>query len=383
MARFKANRNRNYGNNNPSTSNNNNRGGSGWVDGRLLAFNSEDFTDILSDGFSIRNVKRYDFDKKNEDAKEDKPVREKVTKNAEQRETLQAFVDDITDNKTDSSALKDIITNQFIGVCEIMVNYYENKFNNIVDVMNAVIKVMTTNRFTETLLSVISDDYNMENWDIYKRTIAKTISIILQTSSDKISENAQNNYIEMITEYIYPGEIAELVNGTGIYEDAVIDLFITIPEFGNKMNMADINATYANFAATIIRYYDELSAYADKDFLKDLFYKIFPDIDGQAAKVVGKCLSSVDPDFNATQEQLDVMIPLFDEYVKMLYEVLNDNEISDIQNTLIYIATTLEKSGKTMDDIIFDVEDAWEYPNIRKAYFQVSRTNAKCEKYFR
>ena len=383
MARFKANRNRNYGNNNPSTSNNNNRGGSGWVDGRLLAFNNEDFTDILNDGFSIRNVKRYDFDKKNEDAKEDKPVREKATKNAEQRETLQVFVDDITDNKTDSSALKDIITNQFIGVCEIMANYYENKFNNIVDVMNAVIKVMTTNRFTETLLSVISDDYNMENWDVYKRTIAKTISIVLQTSSDKISENAQNNYIEMITEYIYPGEIAELVNGTGIYEDAVIDLFITIPEFGNKMNMADINATYSNFATTIIRYYDELAAYADKDFLKNLFYKIFPDIDGQAAKVVGKCLSSVDPDFNATQEQLDVMIPLFDEYVKMLYDVLNDNEISDIQNTLIYIATTLEKSGKTMDDIIFDVEDAWEYSNIRKAYFQVSRTNAKCEKYFR
>ena len=371
--------NRNKGNNG---NNNSNKGNNSWIDGRLLSFGADDFSSLLDDGFSVRNIKKYDFDKSEESVKEESP--RKSGKNEEYREILQDFVDDIIDNKTDGSAVREIIDKNFIDVCDVMIHYYERKYDNIIDTMNEVIKVMTTNRFSESLLAVISQDYKMDDWGQYKRNIAKVISIVLQTSSDEITESAQNNYIEIITDYIYNGEIAELVNGTGIYEDAVIDLFITIPDFGTKMNMADINASYNNFAATIIRYYDELINYADKDFLKDLFYKIFPDIDGQAARVVGKCLSNADPDFKGTEEQIDVMVRLFDEYVKMLYEVLNDNEISEISNTLTFIATTLEKNGKKMDDIIFNLEDAWEYNNIRKAYFQLTRTNnSKCERYFR
>lgn len=304
--------------------------------------------------------------------KKDQTRKDRVSnENANPKQTVidQAVIDDFVEayikNKADIEVCQDLLKSQFVEVASILTNYYNNDYKNIVESMNNVIKLMTTKTFVLNLLGVVKkkDDLFL-NWNEDRVPIAEAISLALETSHSKMIDETKSMYIEIISEHIYDFEIKEISKKFKLTEDAAIDLVIGVPRFGRTMTDSQISHSYDNYLNMLINHGGCAIDYLNAEHQKELFYYLFIDENRVAVKAASYCLASPLLQFENEADEA-----LYEEYLKMLYEVINEHDLEDIRVMLRHMVKTRAKivEEKRDDAIVFDTEKAIEYDNIRKA----------------
>ena len=278
---------------------------------------------------------------------------------------LQQFVQDFTDNKTNSAALYSILQSQFVDVAKLITDkYYDPKYDNAVQEMNCVLKLFTT-QLAAVALSATVKDGMYENFDEDRVYIAAFISLALDTCNSQMVDKTIGAYVEIISEYIWKNEIKEMTSRLGMEEDVAIDMVIAVPYFGRQMTEVQLRAYAPKFLSVVLDYSDSLIDTMTAENQKEWFYFIFPDINNQGLKVAGKCLSYDFLEFNDEKQNA-----LYAEYIKMLYMILHEHDIVDIKMVLRFIVNELKRRKKEHRDnvIVFDPEYAVKCSeNIEKA----------------
>lgn len=278
---------------------------------------------------------------------------------------LQQFVQDFTENKANSAALYSILQNQFVDVAKLITEkYYDPKYDNAVQEMNAILKLFTTQLATVALASTIKDGM-YENFDEDKVYIAAFISLALDTCNSQMVDKTIATYVELISEYIWKNEIKEMVSRLGMEEDVAIDMVIAVPYFGRQMTEVQLRAYAPKFLSVLMDYSESLIDTMTAENQKEWFYFIFPDINNQGLKVAGKCLSYELLEFNDDKQNA-----LYAEYINMLYMVVHEHDIVDIKMALRFIVNELKRRKREHRDnvIVFDPEYAVKCSeNIEKA----------------
>lgn len=278
---------------------------------------------------------------------------------------LQQFVQDFTENKSNSAALYSILQNQFVDVAKLITEkYYDPKYDNAVTEMNAVLKLFTTQLATVALAATIKDEM-YENFAEDKVYIAAFISLALDTCNSQMVDKTIGTYVELISEYIWKNEIKEMTSRLGMEEDVAIDMVIAVPFFGRQMTEVQMRAYAPKFLSVVMDYADSLIDTMTAENQKEWFYFLFPDINNQGLKVAGKCLSYDLLEFHDEKQNA-----LYAEYINMLYMILHEHDIVDIKMVLRFIVNDLRRRKKEHRDnvIVFDPEYAVKCSqNIEKA----------------
>ena len=275
---------------------------------------------------------------------------------------MEDFVTDYTANKTNVTELYNLLRNDFPAIAEIISNKYFNKnYVDIVPTMNAVIKLMTTKVFATSLLSTIKDGaFELED---IKYDFGKLISMVLRTSNSKMVDSTMAAYVEIMADHLYNIEMKQLQE-LGLSDEAATDVVIGIPKLMTQMTENDLKYSVGEFIGIILEHCDTTINTMDAESQKKLFYTIFPQIKYQTNKAVGKCFIADELDLGKDEKRA----ALYNEYVKMLYMILDEQDIQDIE----YVLSFIYKTTKANDDankaaILFNGKVAVEYDNIAKA----------------
>ena len=277
---------------------------------------------------------------------------------------LDEFVQTYKDNKTNPNVLNDLMDDKFIEVCEVMDKYYDKGMESIVSSMNSILVLSTIKAFSITVNNFMSrKDEVIDDFNLVKRYIAGFLSLALETNHNRMMSDTKSIYIDIITD-IYEFEVKDLSIRFNLTEDAILDLLIGIPHFGEDMTISQIKSCYDNFLEMLINHGRSAIDYMNAEHQKELFYYLFKDADGIAVKAAGQCLSDPRIVFDDEQDQA-----LYQEYIKMLYEVVNEHDINEIKMVIRFIITTRERMKKVNEGEItaFDVKEALEYENIKTA----------------
>ena len=347
----KSNRNKNNNNNGDNRERRNNKG---TFLGRMSMTKMSDF--LSSPGFGEPSRKSNSRKDKVEDANNDIEMSKAI---------LDDFVDEYMKNKSDVAVINNLMIHQFAGIAKIMTHYYDKKYESISNSMNNVIKLMTTKTFAIGLMSLIKKkDEVFDDWGDVKRDIATLISLALETSHMKMVEETKSIYVEIISEHIWDFEIKDLQTRFKLTEDAAIDLVIGVPKFGCDMTDTEIRMQYDAVLSMLLNHGKCAINYLDAEHQKELFYYLFKDDNRIAMKAAGQCLGSELLEFEEEEDQV-----LYNEYVKMLYLILDEHDLEEIRSVLRYIVKTRSTMlEQEVDDVtVFDVNTALEYDNIKKA----------------
>ena len=292
---------------------------------------------------------------------------------------LDDFVDEYVKNKSDVSVINNLMAVQFAGVAKIMSQYYEKKFADIADSMNNVIKLMTTKTFAIGLMSLIKKkDEVFDDWGDVKRNIAALISLALETSHMKMVEETKSIYVEIIAEHIWDFEVKELQAKFKLTDDAAIDLLIGVPKFGCNMSDTEIRSQYDTLLSMLLNHGKCAINYLDAEHQKELFYYLFKDDNRIAIKAAGQCLGDEMLSFEEAEDEA-----LYQEYVKMLYQVVDEHDLDEIRSVLRFIVKKRsDMADKEMDTVtVFDVNTALEYENIKKAMIDYAEHSEAAKKF--
>ena len=353
----------NTGNNNRRSGNNNNRGTS------MRGLRLDRYASLLSRGpfGTPGNKTNSKSSTRVEKVKNQKNNKQNVTDEAVilAQATLDDFVEKYAENKSDSTYIQTLLGDDFGAVAEVMRHYYDTAYNNTIESMNNVIKLMTAKTFALNLLSAVKKkDEVFNDWDTIKMPIAALISLALDTHHTKMISDTKMFYVEIISEHIYNFEIKEIMTKFKLSEDAATDLIIGAPSFGQDMTDVDIKHYYGTILNMLINHGKSAMDYMNAENQRNLFYHIFKDDNRVAIKAVAHCFGD---EMIVFEEEADEA--LYTEYVKMLYDVLNEHDLDDIRFVLRYIVKVragIQKEGK--DTItVFDVKKAVEYENIKTA----------------
>lgn len=277
---------------------------------------------------------------------------------------LDEFVQTYKDNKTNPNVLNDLMDDKFIEICKVMDKYYDKGMESIVSSMNSILVLSTIKAFSITVNNFMSrKDEVIDDFNSVKRYIAGFLSLALETNHNRMMSDTKSIYIDIITD-IYEFEVKDLSIRFNLTEDAILDLLIGIPHFGEDMTISQIKSCYDNFLEMLINHGRSAIDYMNAEHQKELFYYLFKDADGIAVKAAGQCLSDPRIVFDDEQDQA-----LYQEYIKMLYEVVNEHDINEIKMVIRFIITTRERMKKVNEGEItaFDVKEALEYENIKTA----------------
>lgn len=277
---------------------------------------------------------------------------------------LDNFVQTYKDNKTNPNVLNDLMNDHFIEVCKVMDKYYDKGMEPIMSSMNNILVLSTIKAFSITVNNFMSrKDEIIDDFDTVKRYIASFLSLALETNHNRMMTDTKSVYVEIITD-IYSFEVKDLSIRFNLSEDAILDLLIGIPHFGEDMTSSQIKSCYDTFLEMLINHGRSAIDYMTAEHQKELFYYLFKDADGIAVKAAGQCLSDPRIVFDDDQDQV-----LYKEYIKMLYEVINEHDINEIKMVLRFIVNTRERMAKADEGNItsFDVSEALEYDNIKTA----------------
>lgn len=277
---------------------------------------------------------------------------------------LDEFVQTYKDNKTNPNVLNDLMDDKFIEVCKVMDKYYDKGMESIVSSMNSILVLSTIKAFSITVNNFMSrKDEVIDDFNSVKRYIAGFLSLALETNHNRMMSDTKSIYIDIITD-IYEFEVKDLSIRFNLTEDAILDLLIGIPHFGEDMTISQIKSCYDNFLEMLINHGRSAIDYMNAEHQKELFYYLFKDADGIAVKAAGQCLSDPRIVFDDEQDQA-----LYQEYIKMLYEVVNEHDINEIKMVIRFIITTRERMKKANEGEItaFDAKEALEYENIKTA----------------
>ena len=326
----------------------------------------------FSSSFSALSTRK---NKKNDE----KETKKKVVPSDEsaidiEKALMEDFVTEYGNNKTHISELYTLLRNDFPAVAEIISNkYFNKKYTDIVPTMNAVIKLMTTKVFATSLLSTIKDG-GFELEDV-KYDFGKIISMVLRTSNSKMVDSTMAAYVEIMADYLYEIELKKLQE-LGLSDDAATDFVIGIPKLMTQMTENDLKYSVGEFLGIIMEHHETTINTMDAESQKKLFYAVFPQIKYQTNKAVGKCLTAQYFDFGDDEQR----VALYNEYIKMLYMILDEQDIQDIEYVLSYIVKVVSADDKNNATIVFNGKDAAEYKNIAKALKNFIDNNEEAKK---
>lgn len=324
--------------------------------GSKRSFLGSKFSVTLS-GFSKAGQETAKQNQKNESADA------KVSVIDEYKDTLDNFVSGYKSNKTNPTFISELLNLNLIKIADIMSKYYNKDMEPIAESMNNVITLLTTKSFAISVNSYIKNNENIPDWDIVKKNIAALLSLGLETSHNKMMSETKSIYVDIIST-IYDFEIKELTLKYHLTEDAALDLFVGIPHFGEKLTDAQIRGCYDTFLTMLINHGKCAIEYLNAENQKDLFYYFFRDEDRIATKAAGQCLGDERIEFEEDADQT-----LYEQYVKMLYEVVNEHDLDEIRMVIRYIVKSRIKmvESKSETVTVFDVNEALQYENIKTA----------------
>ena len=291
---------------------------------------------------------------------------------------LDDFITAFDANKKNASALFGLISKEFAPVANIIANkYYSPKYEPAIESMNKIIMGMTTKVFATALLTVVKDNM-IDNFDDVKTDIASIITVALDSSSSKMRDDTISIYVEIVSEHIWALEIKDMMTTIGVDEDTAIDIVVAIPTFGKKMTELQLKNAAPRFWAIITDHAESMINTMNAENQKKLFYYVFPDLDRQALKVVGKCMS-----YELIDQPDERNAALYTEYQRALYEMLDDNDIADIKYTLKFLVGEMARNEELHRDapIVFNTNTALNYDNIRKAIVDIVATDDTAKKF--
>lgn len=312
---------------------------------------------------SVRTEHQSVFDRDNDSRrKKDNKPESKVESNYK---TLSDFVNNFLSNKRNPNKLIDDM-DMFCDIAEIMSHYYDDKYRNnnkMVDVMNKMIDIGTSKLFCSSLnIAINRGVVELSEYPIFY--LKKFINLVLITSKDKMTAETINMYVDMVVEKIDDISVTLLMDEYGMSDDLAEDLVIGIPFIGNSdpILVSDINRYAPEFIRCLLGNIDSSKLTMNSDMQEKLFVNIFRD-DDSILKAIGVCLSDFRLQVDSGNEEA-----VYDEYIKMLYLLLNDYDIPDIKTVIKYIAKILSiDETKDVESILFDKEVVLDYENISKA----------------
>ena len=291
---------------------------------------------------------------------------------------LDDFVENYTKNKVDSAYVSNLLVTQFIDVAKAMEHYYDGAYKNILDSMNNVIRLMTTKSFAINALNVIKNhEENFPNWEEARESIAFVVSLMLECYHTKMIEETKLMYVEII-EIIWGFEIKEISDQFHLTEDAVFDLVVGVPYFGRIMSDSAIRNSYQAMLNMLINHGGAAREYLNSENQRKLFYKLFPDVERVAIKAVGNCLCDELISFDEDEDEA-----LYNEYVEMLYNILNEHDVEDIRFVLRFVVKTRSRMAAECKDTVtvFNTERAVTYDNIKKVLLDYIEHNDNAKKF--
>lgn len=304
-----------------------------------------------------------------EESREDVEVTETpVERRTDSRaETVFKFCEDFTENVTNYKALQELMADDFPDVIKIMSGYYNTRTApELVDAMNKMVNVAATTQFATTLGSMLESGIWTEDliYDKIWRDIAFLLSVTLETSHARMHDTAIRKYVTDILPKMWKPEINEITRQTGITKDLALDLIIAIPMIGSEWNGSNIDAFYPRFLSKMLEHADNNMDVLNHE-VQGMLYERFFGKSKTALKVIGKFLVS-EPRKKTGEEVPDAV---YDEFVKMLYEKLDNYDIGDIA----YVFNFVSKYRKEHENakVIFDAVIASKYENVKKGLLQV------------
>lgn len=348
---------------------------------REKAFSSNDQANKRKLGVRGRDERSLSIERRNKSVEPEV----KVDKLEEERKILNGFIDEYVKTAKASGSIVDVIDDYIAAVCCIMKDYYEPRFNGILKEMNDVIEIMTTKLFITSLYKAMDNDL-IDDWRGIWNDVARTISIVLDTSHTKMQDEVVNICVNDIlsSELVWKMDIDKLMRNTGIMKELATQLVIDIPVLEEDFTDATLNLFAPKFLDIILRYAED-----NADVLmKNVQYEIMTTFFGKdkiALKVIGKYL---DVDVNTVPAGVTEDI-ILDEFYDMIYEFLDDYDIKDIEFVLTYLAKRekariRECENKGIENTYiktFDRKHAEEYSNINKAVRNIDRNKPELSEY--
>lgn len=289
---------------------------------------------------------------------------------------LDDFISSYNKNRMNSQVVNDLILDNFVDVCDIMTHYFDNKYSKIVESMNNVLKVMETKVFATRLSALIKQQENFS--DEFRSNLAELISLTLESRHSVMADDTKIMYAEIMKEHLFSFDIADMMERFRLSEEAALDLVIGLPLFGKTINDATIARYAEKYVELLINHADTMIDYMTAEAQKELFYYIFKDANGIALKAVGRCLSHELIAFDN-----DKMSALYTEFIKMLYLILDEHDISEIRFVLKFIVKVMSErveAGKELP-IVYSTETASACENIKKAIVNYAETSEAAKRF--
>ena len=305
-------------------------------------------------------------------------------------EELTQFVTTYSNNKINTPIVRSIVANGFASVANIMSHYNDDSWKKALPAMNKVIVLMSSESFSRILKIVLSEGI-MVTTNTTKEDVMRLFNLVLDYNIDKMSNDVICNYVDIITTLVADIDIKLLMETYGMDEDTALNFVVSIPvSVTGVKSDADIKQYARRFIDEVLRESESTITYMNSDCQKKLFYNIFNDKrDLGAMKAVGQCMTASEivlPEEMDGETSIGVdpkKEELVKQYLKALYEIMDEHDIPTIQMVLKFIVKELKKRDNDDIDtpIVFDLETALEYDNIRKAILDLTRNNEDAKFY--
>lgn len=308
---------------------------------------------------------------------------------AVQVQVIEDFVDAYASNKMNTAVAKEIISQNFAEVANVMTNYSNPKYEKAVPTMNKIIVLMSTDNFSKMLFTVLKEGTLIQK-NTTRDDMMRLFNLVLETFSEKFSTDVMSTYIDIITDIVCDLDIKMMKEEYGMSDDVALDFVVTIPvSVIGVRNDADIKEYARKFINVILTDYEETSRYMDNDMQKKIFYDFFNDKkDMGAIKAAGQCLTAskitLAPDENGQVNEVQKV--LLEHYKDMLYRVLDEHDIPTIKIPLKFIVKELRyRKERNIDaPIMFDINEVvnGDYPNLKKAIVDLVENDASAAEVF-
>lgn len=271
---------------------------------------------------------------------------------------------------TDYRQIRTMVQDDLPEVIKAMNYYYSNNsFDEKTAILNKFVKIVCTSKFANALASVMDSRVWLDDgtWDDIWMSVATSISIALETNYERMHSDVVRSYVRDMLPRIWQPEITDIARRTGVTRDLALDLLIAIPmvNAGKKWSNTTIGVYYDRFV-------DKMLVHADDNMdilnweIQGILFDIFFDNKNQTnLKVIGRYLAG--PRIQPTGET--VKDAVYNEFIKMLYNKLNEFDIKEIGWCLEFVANNLQAldiAGKKLENPVFSFAECKKYDNVMK-----------------
>ena len=276
--------------------------------------------------------------------------------------TLERFVNEISENSKDIRNVRAILVDSINPVATAIFKLSRSDNRSDANIVNKAIAAFGLGTIPQTLKTLIAEGiidtkpYNDNGY--FESVFSYMVSRILMSSKAlNLTEDIIDIYLS-IFDIVNGTSITMLADQCGIDKTFATDILISYPIAPSMMDNTWIETNYPKFLARIMGHAEENQSVLDSVCISKIFEFIFGNnlTKGKVApKIIGKYLGNKPSIFND-----DPMKSIYVEFVKFLYETLNEYDDNTIVLTLRSVANARNKGIMTL----FDDNDASGFENI-------------------